>query len=420
VQRRIAQINGVDPALKRCLERGVEDMSDHPMVFLRNVHGILEQSLALIWRTECWKAEANKPYIPSEWVSIWRRNGERNFEEWLTRFPEGGQRLHLLDLMTGTQKTDRLARFVTKNNYVLANSVRGFRDLGVHPKATEIHRGLKESGYTEGKNVVIEYRWAENQYDRLPGMAADLVSRQVTVIFAGGSVRAAKAATATIPIVFTTGEDPVKAGLVASLNRPGGNITGITLFLVELGAKRLELLRDLAPKAELVGLLTNPRSPQGVGSNTEAEEQERDARAAASIMGRQLVVVHASSESEIDEAFSTVVQQRAGALMVASDIFLTTRKNQLIALASRHAIPTIYPWHDAASAGGLIGYVIDLTDSYRQAGSYVGRVLQGAKPGELPVLQPTKFLLTINLKTAKALGLTVPLIMQMTANEVIE
>src|SRR6516165_6596223 len=282
------------------------------------------------------------------------------------------------------------------------------------------HRGLKESGYTEGKNVAIEYRWAENEYDRLPGMAADLVRQQVTVIFAGGSVRAAKAATATIPIVFTTGEDPVKAGLVASLNRPGGNVTGITLFYVEIGAKRLELLRVLVPKAELVGLLTNPRSPQGVGSNTEAEEQERDARAAASIMGRQLVIAHASSESEIDEAFSTVVQQRAGALIVASDIFLSTRKNQLIALASRHAIPTIYPWRDAVSAGGLIGYGIDLTDSYRQAGSYIGRVLQGAKPGELSVLQPTKFLLAINLKTAKALGLTVPLTLQASADEVLE
>jgi ABC-type uncharacterized transport system substrate-binding protein len=282
------------------------------------------------------------------------------------------------------------------------------------------HHGLRESGYVEGKNVAIEYRWAENQYDRLPAMAADLVRRQVAVIFAGGSVRAAKAATATIPIVFTTGEDPVKAGLVASLNRPGGNVTGITLLLVEIGAKRLELLRELVPNAELVGLVTNPRSPQGVGSNTEAEEQERDARAAASIMGRQLVVAHASSESDIDEAFSTFVQQRAGALIVASDIFLTTRKNQLIALASRHAIPTIYPWPDAVSAGGLIGYGIDVTDSYRQAGSYVGRILHGAKPGELPVMQPTKFLLAINLKTAKALGLTVPLIMQMTADEVIE
>jgi putative ABC transport system substrate-binding protein len=280
--------------------------------------------------------------------------------------------------------------------------------------------GLKESGYTEGKNVTIEYRWAENQYDRLSGMAADLVLRQVTVIFTGGGGRAAKAATATIPIVFTTGEDPVKAGLVASLNRPGGNVTGITLFYVELGAKRLELLRELVPKAELVGLLTNPRSPQGMGRNTEAEEQERDARAAASTMGRQLIVVHASSESEIDEAFSTVVQQHAGALIVASDIFLSTRKDQMIALASRHAIPTIYPWRDAVSAGGLIGYGIDLTDSYRQAGNYVGRILQGAKPGELPVLQPTKFLFAINLKTARSLGLTVPLIMQMTADEVIE
>jgi ABC-type uncharacterized transport system substrate-binding protein len=280
--------------------------------------------------------------------------------------------------------------------------------------------GLKESGYIEGKNVAIEYRWAENQYDRLSGMAADLVRRQVTVIFTGGGGRVAKAATATIPIVFTTGEDPVKAGLVASLNRPGGNVTGITLFYVELGTKRLELLRELVPKAELVGLLTNPRSPQGMGSNTEAEEQERDARAAASIMGRQLIIVHASSESEVDEAFSTVVQQRAGALIVASDIFLSTRKDQLIALASRHAIPTIYPWRDAVSAGGLIGYGIDLTDSYRQAGGYVGRIIQGAKPGELPVLQPTKFLLAINLKTARSLGLTVPLIMQMTADEVTE
>jgi putative ABC transport system substrate-binding protein len=288
------------------------------------------------------------------------------------------------------------------------------------PFLNAFHRGLKESGYTEGENVAIEYRWADNQYDRLPAMAADLVRRQVAVIFAGGSVRAAKAATATIPIVFTTGEDPIKAGLVASLNRPGGNVTGITLFYVEIGAKRLELLRELVPKAELIGLITNPRSPQGVGSNTEAEEQERDARAAASMMGRQLVVAHASSESEIDKAFSPLVQQRAGALIIASDIFLSTRKNQLIALASRHAIPTIYPWHDAVSAGGLIGYGIDLTDSYHQAGSYVGRILQGAKPGELPVLQPTKFLLAVNLKTAKALGLTVPLIIQMTANEVFE
>ena len=332
----------------------------------------------------------------------------------------GMQRRQFITLLSGAVTAWPLAARAQQPAMPVVGFLHGGSLAAFAPFLDGFHRGLKESGYAEGKNVAIEYRWAENQYDRLPAMAADLVRRQVAVIFAGGSVRAAKAATVTIPIVFTTGEDPVKAGLVASLNRPGGNVTGITLFYVEIGAKRLELLRELVPKAELVGLLTNPRSPQGMGINTEAEEQERDARAAASVLGRQLVVAHASSESEIDEAFSTLVQQRAGALMVASDIFLTTRKNQLIALASRHAIPTIYPWEDAVSAGGLIGYGIDRTDSYRQAGSYVERILQGAKPGELPVLQPTKFLLSINLKTAKALGLTVPLIMQMTADEVIE
>jgi putative ABC transport system substrate-binding protein len=284
-----------------------------------------------------------------------------------------------------------------------------------------LRRGLNEVGFFEGQNVTIEQRWADGHDDRLPALVADLVRQKATVIVANNpSALAAKDATTTLPIVFVTGNDPISEGLVASLNRPGGNVTGITLFYVELGAKRLELLRELVPKAELVGLLTNPRSPQGMGRNTEAEEQERDARAAASIMGRQLIVVHASSESEIDEAFSAVVQQRAGALIVASDIFLSTRKDQMIALASRHAIPTIYPWRDAVSAGGLIGYGIDLTDSYRQAGNYVGRILQGAKPGELPILQPTKFLFAINLKTARSLGLTVPLIMQMTADEVTE
>jgi len=330
------------------------------------------------------------------------------------------KRREVITLMGGAAAAWSLAARAQQTTMPVIGFLHGGSLAAFAPFLDGFHRGLKESSYTEGKNVTIEYRWAENQYDRLSGMAADLVRRQVTVIFTGGGGRVAKAATATIPIVFTTGEDPVKAGLVASLNRPGGNVTGITLFYVELGTKRLELLRELVPKAELVGLLTNPRSPQGMGSNTEAEEQERDARAAASIMGRQLIIVHASSESEVDEAFSTVVQQRAGALIVASDIFLSTRKDQLIALASRHAIPTIYPWRDAVSAGGLIGYGIDLTDSYRQAGGYVGRIIQGAKPGELPVLQPTKFLLAINLKTARSLGLTVPLIMQMTADEVTE
>jgi putative tryptophan/tyrosine transport system substrate-binding protein len=288
------------------------------------------------------------------------------------------------------------------------------------PFMVAFRRGLEEAGFTEGRNVAFEYRWAENQYDRLPAMAAELVRRQPAAIYAGGSVRAAKAATSTIPIVFTTGEDPVKAGLVASLNRPGGNVTGVTLFYVELGAKRLELLRELVPKAEVIGLLVNPRSPQGMGNNTEAEDQARDARAAASTMGRQLIVVSASTENEIDEAFATVVQQRAGAVIVASDVFLSTRRDQLVALAARHAIPAMYPWRDAVTAGGLMSYGIDLKDSYRNAGGYIGRILKGAKPSELPVLQPSKFTLAINLRTAKALGLTVPLIMQMTADEVIE
>jgi putative ABC transport system substrate-binding protein len=251
-------------------------------------------------------------------------------------------------------------------------------------------------------------------------MAAELVQRQPAAIYAGGSVRAAKAATSTIPIVFTTGEDPVKAGLVASLNRPGGNVTGVSLFYVELGAKRLEVLRELVPNAEVVGLLVNPRSPQGIGTNTEAEEQARDAQAAASAMGRQLIVFRASSVSEIDEAFATAMQQRAAALIVASDVFLSTRKDQLIALAARHRLPTIYAWRDAVIDGGLLSYGIDLADSYRQVGGYIGRILKGSKPAELPVLQPTKFPLVINLKTAKALGLEVPPTLLARADEVIE
>jgi putative ABC transport system substrate-binding protein len=281
-------------------------------------------------------------------------------------------------------------------------------------------RGLEEGGFTEGHNVTIEYRWADNQYDRLPAMAAELVKRHPAAIYAGGSVRAAKAATSTIPIVFTTGEDPVKAGLVASLNRPGGNVTGVSLFYVELGAKRLEVLRELVPNAEVIALLVNPRSPQGMGTNTEAEEQARDSQAAASAMGRQLILVRASSVSEIDEAFAAIVQQRAAALIVASDVFLSSRKDQLIALAARHGMPTIYAWRDAVIAGGLLSYGINLADSYRQVGGYIGRILKGAKPAELPVLQPTKFPLAINLKTAKTLGIEVPPTLLARADEVIE
>jgi putative ABC transport system substrate-binding protein len=292
----------------------------------------------------------------------------------------------------------------------------GGSPAGFAPFMGGFHLGLKELGFVEGQNVSIEYRWAENQYDRLPGLAADLVRRQVTVIFAGGSVRAAKAATTSIPIV----EDPVRAGLVASLNRPGGNVTGVTLFYVELGAKRVELLREVVPKAELIGLLLNPTSPQGLGSSTEAEDQERDVRAALSAINRTPIVVHASTANEIDRAFATLVEQRIKALIVASDIFLSTRRDQLVALAARHETPTIYPWRDAVAVGGLISYGVVLSDSYRQGGLYVGRILKGAKPADLPVLQPTKFALAMNIKTAKSLGLTIPLTLQAAADEVIE
>jgi ABC-type uncharacterized transport system substrate-binding protein len=296
----------------------------------------------------------------------------------------------------------------------------GGSSAGFAPFMGGFHLGLKELGFVEGQNVSIEYRRAENQYDRLPGMAADLVRRQVTVIFTGGAARAAKAATTTIPIVFTTGEDPVRAGLVASLNRPGGNVTGVTLFYVELGAKRVELLREVVPKAEVIGLLVNPTSPQGLGSSTEAEDQERDVRAAMSAINQKPIVVHASTTNEIDNAFATLVEQRVRALIVASDIFLSTRRDQLVALAARHEIPTIYPWRDAVAVGGLMSYGIVLSDSYRQAAVYVGRVLKGAKPAELPVVQPTKFSLAMNMKTAKSLGLTIPLTLQAAADEVIE
>jgi putative ABC transport system substrate-binding protein len=276
--------------------------------------------------------------------------------------------------------------------------------------------GLKETGYVEGQNVGIEYRWAEEQYDRLPGLAADMARQRVTAIFAGGplAAKAAKEATPTLPIVFSTGTDPIRDGLVTSFNRPGGNVTGVTLFYTELAAKRLELLHDLVPKAGVIALLVNPNS------FAEAEDQIRDARAAARTIGLQLVVVNAGTASEIEKAFATLVQERVGALVIASDFYLTSRRDQLVALAARHTVPTIFIRRDFVAAGGLISYGVDIADMYRQAGVYIGRILKGDKPADLPVIQPTKFDLAINLKTARALGLTVPLIMRMTADEVIE
>ena len=276
-------------------------------------------------------------------------------------------------------------------------------------------QGLKDIGYVEGQNVAIEYRWAEGQYDRLPALAADLVRRQVTAIAATSTPAAltAKAATTTIPIVFTTASDPMRLGLVASLSRPGGNVTGATQLNVEVGPKRLELVRELLPAATIIALLVNPTNPV-------AETLARDLQAAARTIGLQLHILNASTERDIDDAFANLAKLRAGALVVGSDVFFNTRSEQLGALTVRHGVPTIYQYREFAAAGGLMSYGGSITDSYRRAGGYTGRILKGEKPADLPVQQSTKVELIINLKTAKALGLTFPITLLGRADEVIE
>ena len=286
---------------------------------------------------------------------------------------------------------------------------------GASPEGYAFRQGLKEAGYLDGQNATIEYRWAEGHYDRLPALAADLVARKVAVIAATSTpaAQAAKAATATVPIVFTTGGDPIKLGLVASLNRPGGNVTGVSSLINELGSKRLGLLRELVPGITLIATLINPNFP-------DAESQLRDVEVAARALGLQHTVLRAGSEREIDTAFATMAQQSGGALDVSVDPFFLARRDQIVALAARHAIAAIYPVRDFAVAGGLISYGTDFADSYRQAGIYTGRVVRGEKPADLPVQRSTKFEFVINFKTAKALGLAVPNSMQLLADEVIE
>jgi putative ABC transport system substrate-binding protein len=278
-------------------------------------------------------------------------------------------------------------------------------------------QGLKEAGYVEGRNVEIDYRWAEGHNDRLPALAAELVHRQVTVIAAAGgtpSALAAKAATATIPVVFGVAVDPVEVGLVASLSRPGGNLTGVTNLNAEVGPKRLELLHELLPTATSFGMLLNPTSP------TLAEAFSRGLQPAVQSLGVQLHVLHASTESDLNTVFPTLVELRASGLIIGPGSFFAGRGKQLGALSLRHAMPTVFQYRDFVAAGGLMSYGSDETDYYRLVGIYVGRILKGEKPADLPVQQATKVELIINLKTAKALGITVPLPLSGRADEVIE
>jgi ABC-type uncharacterized transport system substrate-binding protein len=301
-----------------------------------------------------------------------------------------------------------------------AMPVIGFFHLGSPQGRTQrlaaFRQGLGESGYIEGQNVTIEYRWAEDRYDRLPALAADLVQRQVAVIatpLATPAALAAKAATSTIPIVFAVGDDPVKLGLVASLNRPGGNATGVNYFVAALGPKRLGLLHELLPRAGLIAVLLNPNNPAASSATAEL-------RAAAAAVAHPIEIFHGSNSDEINRAFTELVQRKADGLLVMPDVGFTSRMIQIITLATRHSIPAVFQSREWAEAGGLMSYGVNATDTYRQVGVYTGRILRGAKPADLPVEQSTKFEFVINLQTAKAFGLDVPSNLSARADEVIE
>jgi putative tryptophan/tyrosine transport system substrate-binding protein len=284
------------------------------------------------------------------------------------------------------------------------------------PMVAAFRQGLHDNGYVEGKNVAIEFRWGEGQYDRLPAIAKELVRRHVDVIVTSGgeiTALAAKAETAKIPIVFNVGNDPVRFGLVASLSRPGGNLTGVTSFGSTLGTKQLGFLRELVPTAKIVAVLMNPKEPYSEAFTGEVQK-------AASAIGQQIIVLQASTERDIDSAFADLIKQRVGALLIASGPFFLIRKDQLVALATHHAVPVLYYRREFIEAGGLISYGSTTVEGYRQMGDYTGRILKGEKPAVLPVLQPTKFELVINLKTAKALGLTILPMLLARADEVIE
>jgi putative tryptophan/tyrosine transport system substrate-binding protein len=280
---------------------------------------------------------------------------------------------------------------------------------------TAFRQGMNQSGYIEGANVTVEYRWAEGHYDRLPAMANELIARGAAVIvaLAPAAAAAAKTATATIPIVFVIGADPVELGLVRSLNQPGGNITGVNFLINALGGKRLQLIRELVPTAKAIGLLVNPSAP---GTDLDRQEAEK----VAATIGQKIVALSASSERDFEEVFTTIARGRIGALIVSPDALFTSRREQLVALAARYAVPTIYHLREAAAAGGLMSYGTSITDAHRLAGTYTGRILKGERPDRLPVQQSTRFELVINLKTAKALSINVPEKLLSLADEVIE
>jgi putative ABC transport system substrate-binding protein len=295
--------------------------------------------------------------------------------------------------------------------YVSATSFDGY----TRPQVAAFRQALNESGFVEGRNVAIEFRWAEGQYDRLPALTAEIVSRPVDVILASSlpAALAAKQATTAIPIVFVMGADPVKLGVVASLNRPGGNVTGVMQLFGALGAKRLALIRELVPSLLVLAVLSNPNNPN-------ASDHLDDVQTAARSIGQQIEVFRATSESEIDSAFAGIARRKGGAVLVTDDPLFSLRRDQLVGLAARHAIPASYWARDFPAAGGLMSYGSSTSNNYREAALYVARILRGAKPADLPVLQPTKFELVINVKTAKALGLTVPPTLIALADEVIE
>jgi putative ABC transport system substrate-binding protein len=324
------------------------------------------------------------------------------------------RRREFIPLLAATAAAWPLAARAQQQAMPVVGFLNGASAKGYEPMVAAFRQGLKDTGYVEGQNVAVEYYWMEGQYDRAPAMAAELVRRQVAVIVANtpGNL-VAKAATTTIPIVFTTSSDPVQIGLVASLNRPGGNITGVTQLNVEVAPKRLELAHELVPTATLIAVLVNP-------SNPNTEPQLRDLQAAARILGVRLHVLHASTERDFDTVFASLAQLRAGALLIGVDVLFVSRAEQLAALTVRHAVPAIFQDRAFAAAGGLMSYGGSTPDSYRLAGFYAGRILKGDKPADLPVQQATRIELIVNLKAAKALGLTMATALLVRADEVIE